>query len=65
MKTIYDRINGYESEVFGVTFANTYCEAMENIEAYYGEDIITISLYALEECSVYEFHPDKINILEE
>ena len=61
--TIYDGINGSRPEVFGVTFADTYYEAMKNIEAYYGEDIITVSLYALEEATVYEFDPKNINKL--
>lgn len=39
----------------GITFADTYAEAMEKIEDYYGEGIVDIKIMMLEECSVYDF----------
>ena len=60
---IYDEAaNAREEVVYGITFAENYYQAMENIEGYYGDTIIEISLYMLEEDSVYEFNEtDNIN----
>lgn len=51
-----EKVNKYEV-IHGITFANTYAEAMENIESYYGDTIIDIKLYMNEEQSVYELDP--------
>ena len=40
----------------GVTFADSYSEAVENVEDFYGEDMIDVKLFALEENKVYEFN---------
>lgn len=37
----------------GVTYAKDFGEAMTNIEEYYGEDLICVTLYGLEHNSVY------------
>lgn len=57
---IYDEFSEKENKyeiIHGVTFGNTYTEAMENIESYYGDDIINVKLYMNEEHSVYEIDP--------
>ena len=43
----------------GCTFAASYAEAMKNIEGFYGEDLISIKMEALEENAVLEFHNPK------
>ena len=43
---------------FGVTLADSYSDAMEKVETYYGDNIISVSLFMEEECSVYEFNLD-------
>lgn len=53
---IYDETDTREDVVYGITFAENYSQAMENIECYYGDTIIEISLYMLEDTSVYEFN---------
>lgn len=53
---IYDEIDGFTKTVSGVTFSDTYTEAMSNIEDYYGDTIVCIEyMEALEEGLVYEF----------
>ena len=39
----------------GVTFANSYREAAEFVEDYYGETLVSMKLFCCEECCVYEF----------
>lgn len=53
---IYDDFseNGGFEIVHGITFGYTYAEAMENIEKYYGNNIIDVKLFMNEEQSVYE-----------
>ena len=51
-----EKVNKYET-IHGITFADTYTEAMKNIESYYGDTIIDIKLYMNEEQSVYELDP--------
>lgn len=61
--TVYDVYNKMEcntEQVYGITFANTYTEAMENIEGYYGDSIIDIRLFMQEESSVYELNQASI-----
>ena len=41
--------------VHGVTFGDTFTEAMEKIEGYYGEDLCSVTIFLLEESEVYEF----------
>lgn len=44
-----------EETIKGITFAGSYTEAMEQIEDYYGNEIVEITrLFACEECSIYE-----------
>ena len=39
----------------GITIAENYTQAMSNIEDYYGDEIVDVKLYMLEESNVYEF----------
>lgn len=56
---MWDEFVGKSKTVYGVTLAKSYTEAMDNIEKYYGDSIIEISLYPLENNSVYEFNWDE------
>lgn len=42
-----------EETELGVTYASSYAEAMKNIEDYYGETIVKITLYGCETNPVY------------
>lgn len=52
--TIWDDLTNKEEVVKGITFAKNYTEAMSKIEDYYGNEIIDIKMFMLEEGSVYE-----------
>lgn len=41
--------------VHGVTMTESFTEAMQNIEDYYGDELDFVSIILLEEASVYEF----------
>ena len=43
----------------GCTFAESYAEAMANIEEFYGDELISIKLDQLEESNLLEFHNPK------
>ena len=43
----------------GCTFAESYAEAMENIESFYGDELISIKMDQLEENVLIEFHNPK------
>lgn len=46
----------YENTKYhGVTFAKNYGKAAKNIENYYGDELVTMKLFCMEEQSVYEF----------
>ena len=46
---------GCEGTVKGVTFGDSYVAAMNNIESYYGDELIDIQIECQEEAPVYEF----------
>lgn len=55
--TIYDEYSKKENKkevIHGIAFGESYAEAMENIEKYYGEEIVDVKLYMNEEQTVYE-----------
>ncbi len=56
---MWNEFEGKSKIVYGVTLAKSYIEAMDNIEKYYGDSINEISLYPLENNSVYEFNWDE------
>lgn len=39
----------------GITFAKSYVEAMRNVEIYYGEDLIKVTIEGLEPSTVCPF----------
>ena len=43
----------------GCTFTESYAEAMENIESFYGDELISIKMDQLEENVLIEFHNPK------
>lgn len=51
---IWNDINKTSERVTGITFGENYTDAMKNIEAYYGEDLIKVTLELEEEATVYE-----------
>lgn len=52
-----------EEERYGVTYADSYSKAMENIAAYYGDmSINDVRIFALDMETVYEFDTDFTNI---
>ena len=47
---------GYKNEkCHGITFAKDYGKAAKNIESYYGDELVTMKLFCMEEQSIYEF----------
>ena len=54
--TIYDEDKHCTEKYKGITFAENYADAMYNIESYYGQSIIDIKIYGLEQNSVYEIN---------
>ena len=52
---VWNEIECENEEVHGITFGETYTEALELIEKYYGDDIISIELIMHEEGEVFEF----------
>lgn len=57
---VYDDIEYKVNQVYGITFADSYAEAMEKIEKYYGDTIIDIRLFMQEENSIYELNQASI-----
>lgn len=51
--------DGQLEERSGCTFAESFAEAMNNIENFYGEDLVSIKLDQLEENFILEFHNPK------
>ena len=56
--TVYDEGKHCNENYKGITFADSYADAMYNIETYYGQDIIDVKIYGLEESLVYEINGD-------
>lgn len=53
---ICSELEDYKIEkIKGVTFGDSFADAMYNIEEYYGKELLTAKLEMLEEASVYEF----------
>lgn len=51
--------DGQLKKCSGCTFAESFTEAMNNIENFYGEDLISVRLEPLEEGNLLEFHNPK------
>lgn len=48
-------VNYENTKYHGVTFAKDYGKAAKNIESYYGDELVTMKLFCMEEQSIYEF----------
>ena len=57
---IWNDFNGVTERVTGITFGKNYTEVMENIEAYYGKEIIKVSIELQEEATVYEVSSEEV-----
>ena len=53
------QIEGKIENRHGITFAESFADAMEKIEHYYGNELNTVAVTLLEECSIYEFESTK------
>ena len=52
---VWNEIEKEEEECHGVTFGTSYADAVKKLENYYGDTLIEFTIFANEECSVYEF----------
>lgn len=52
---IWNDVEGKRETVHGITFGESYTDAMSNIEKYYGDEIIDIKMFMNEENTIYEF----------
>ena len=52
---LYDSTEQRIEKTYGVTLGATIAEAAANIEKFYGDELISVKLFPLEEAYVYEF----------
>ena len=57
---IWNDLDGVTERVTGITFGKNYTDAMDNIEAYYGKEIIEVSIELQEEATVYEISSKEV-----
>lgn len=57
MAKIWNDDEGVVKTVTGITFAENFTEAMANIESYYGDEMVEVTIELFEECTIYEFSP--------
>lgn len=57
---IWNDLDGVTERVTGITFGKNYTEVMENIETYYGKEIIKVSIELQEEATVYEASSEEV-----
>ena len=55
----YDEVNKKVELLHGVLFAENYVEATEKVDKYFGENLISMKLFANEESPVYIFENTK------
>ena len=55
---IYNGFLGKEEFQKGITFGETFSEAAEKIEAYYGDELISMEMEPQEEQEIWEFTSD-------
>lgn len=53
--TVFNEVSETTEKVGGVTFADSFSEAVKHLENYYGTTLIDIHIDELEECEVLEF----------
>ncbi len=51
----YNEIEGKMEYIKGVTMAESFTDAMQKIENYYGDELNKVTITLLEEAEVYEF----------
>ena len=51
---IWNEFDEVTERVTGITFGENYTDVMKNIEAYYGNELIEVSIGLQEEATVYE-----------
>ena len=51
---VWNAIDGIREKIKGVTFGHDFTEAMTNIEAFYGEELISVSIELQESQTVWE-----------
>ncbi|AXF52442.1 MAG: hypothetical protein [Caudoviricetes sp.] len=56
---IYNGVDDQEELISGVVCGENYCEAMSNIESYYGLDLLDIEIRMTEFVDVYEFQEEE------
>lgn len=62
---MWDEIEMKEREVCGITFAKNYVEAVQNMEDYYGDTIISFSIMFVDtEQSIVEISKEEAERLE-
>lgn len=62
---LYDEVDHTERDVCGVTFAHNFTQAVQNIEDYYGNEVISLSImFVNEEQSVIEISAEEASRLE-
>jgi hypothetical protein len=52
----WDEVDKKMNVAYGLTYADSFTNAMYQIEAYYGKNIENIKLYGLEPSTVYELN---------
>lgn len=52
----YNEIEGEMEYIKGVTMAESFSDAMQKIENYYGDELNKVTITLLEEAEVYEFN---------
>lgn len=51
----YNEIEGEMEYIKGVTMAESFSDAMQKIENYYGDELNKVTITLLEQAEVYEF----------
>ena len=51
---VFNSLDGKMENIHGITFADSFTEAMDKIEDYYGEELNKVTIVLLEEATVYE-----------
>lgn len=62
---VWNDIKEKEEIVYGIVFAKDFSDGMTSIEGYYGDELISVKLFMLEEVEnlIYEFPTDSSSSL--
>lgn len=58
---VYNDDEGIMETCHGITMAESFADAMNKIESYYGEDLNKVTILLLEEATVYDFENTNSN----